>query len=113
MMLDRIGNFRPVRIVSEGTHEVLLHAVSEKSGERVAVLIVRGEAATQELEQRYQRAVDVSRLLAHPAVVRLIQAGRLPDGSVYQMQEQLTGETLASRIAARRRLPADELLRLV
>jgi serine/threonine-protein kinase len=111
MMPDRISSFRMVRTVSEGEGGALLHAVSEKSGERVVVRIVSGAAATEELERRCLRAVTVARLLANPAVVRLVEAGRLPDGSVYQIQEQLLGETLAGRLAARRRLPVNELLR--
>lgn len=112
MIIERISNFRMVRTVSEGEKSALLHAVSEKSGERVAVRLFRGSSATDEIEQRCQRAVQVTQLLAHPAVVRIIQAGRLPDGTVYQIQEQLSGETLASRLAARPRLPHNELLRL-
>jgi serine/threonine-protein kinase len=112
MIIERISSFRMVRTVTQGEQTTLLHAVSEKSGERVAVRLLRGEAATDEAEQRCQRAVRASQLLAHPAVVRLIQAGRLPDGTVYQIQEQLTGETLAARLSSRARLPANELLRL-
>jgi serine/threonine-protein kinase len=112
MIIERISNFRMVRTVSEGDTGALLHAVSDKSGERVAVRLLRGVAATDEMEGRCQRAVQVARLLAHPAVVRLIQAGRLPDGTVYQIQEQLPGETLAARLLRRPRLPMNELLRL-
>ena len=111
-MIERISSFRMVRTVAQGEQTTLLHAVSEKSGERVAVRLLRGDAVTAETEQRCQRAVQVSQLLAHPAVVRLIQAGRLPDGTVYQIQEQLSGETLAARLANRPRLPPNELLRL-
>jgi len=111
-MIERISSFRMVRTVTQGEQNTLLHAVSEKSGERVAVRLLRGEAVTAETEQRCLRAVQVSQLLAHPAVVRLIQAGRLPDGTVYQIQEQLSGETLAARLASRPRLPPNELLRL-
>lgn len=111
-MIERISSFRMVRTVAQGEQTTLLHAVSEKSGERVAVRLLRGEAVTAETEQRCLRAVQVSQLLAHPAVVRLIQAGRLPDGTVYQIQEQLSGETLAARLASRPRLPPNELLRL-
>lgn len=111
-MIERISSFRMVRTVSQGEQNTLLHAVSEKSGERVAVRLLSGEAVTAETEQRCLRAVQVSQLLAHPAVVRLIQAGRLPDGTVYQIQEQLSGETLAARLASRPRVPPNELLRL-
>ena len=97
-MIERISSFRMVRTVSEGEKNALLHAVSEKSGERVAVRLFRGSSATDEMEKRSQRAVRVTQLLAHQAVVRIIQAGRLPDGSVYQIQEQLAGETLANRL---------------
>lgn len=111
-MIERISSFRMVRTVSEGEKNALLHAVSEKSGERVAVRLFRGSSATDEMEKRSQRAVRVTQLLAHQAVVRIIQAGRLPDGSVYQIQEQLAGETLANRLSARPRLQPSELLRL-
>lgn len=111
-MIERISSFRMVRTVSEGEKNALLHAVSEKSGERVAVRLFRGSSATEEMEKRSQRAVRITQLLAHPAVVRIIQAGRLPDGSVYQIQEQLAGETLANRLSSRPRLPQNELLRL-
>ena len=58
MMIERISNFRMVRTVSEGDQSTLLHAVSEPSGERVAVQLQRGESATAELQQRWQRVPD-------------------------------------------------------
>src|SRR6185312_2510597 len=67
-------------------------------------------AASPEMRARFEREVDALRQLAHPNIVRLLDAGITPEGAPYLCMERLVGETLAARIERTGPLPFDHAL---
>ena len=112
MTIERIGSFRIIRTVSQVQHITLLHAVSEKSGERAAVRLYSIDSSNAEVAQQLERMLEVTKLLSGLAVVKLLETGRLPNGRDYLIHEQLLGESLATRLSNRPRLPLNEALRI-
>lgn len=112
MTIERIGSFRIIRTVSQVQHITLLHAVSEKSGERAAVRLYSIDSSNVEVAQQLERMLEVTKLLSGLAVVKLLETGRLPNGRDYLIHEQLLGESLATRLSNRPRLPLNEALRI-
>lgn len=112
MTIERIGSFRIIRTVSQVQHITLLHAVSEKSGERAAVRLYSIDSSNTEVAQQLERMLEVTKLLSGLAVVKLLETGRLPNGRDYLIHEQLLGESLATRLSNRPRLPLNEALRI-
>ena len=97
LILDRLG--------SGGMGEVYLaqHLVSER---RCAIKLLRPELSTShEHVERFLREARALNRCAHPNVVELIDAGHLPDGSVYHAMELLEGENLATTLHRETRLP--------
>jgi serine/threonine protein kinase len=67
-------------------------------------------AASPEMRGRFEREVDALRQLAHPNIVRLLDAGVTPEGAPFLCMERLVGETLAARIERTGPLPFDQVL---
>ncbi len=79
------------------------------NGEPVAIKVVR--APTDETAARFERESRLLAELEHPAIVRYITHGTLPDVGMYLVTEWLEGEDLAHRLA-RGRPTIDEALSL-
>ena len=97
LILDRLG--------TGGMGEVYLaqHLVSER---RCAIKLLRPELSTcHEHVERFLREARAVNRSAHPNVIELIDAGHLPDGTVYHAMELLEGEDLASTLRGETRLP--------
>jgi serine/threonine protein kinase len=97
LILDRLG--------TGGMGEVYLaqHLVSER---RCAIKLLRPELSTcHEHVERFLREARAVNRSAHPNVIELIDAGHLPDGTVYHAMELLEGEDLDSTLRRETRLP--------
>jgi eukaryotic-like serine/threonine-protein kinase len=67
-------------------------------------------AASAEMRIRFEREVEALRQLAHPNIVRLLDAGITPEGVPFLCMERLVGETLAARIERTGPLPFEQVL---
>lgn len=82
------------------------------TGRIVAVKLVSGANATQAVEDRLEREASAIRAIRHRGVVELIDAGTCLEHGTFMVLEMLLGRTLDGIIAARRRLPLDEVIRV-
>jgi Tfp pilus assembly protein PilF len=89
----RVGN-----LVGEGGMGLVYRAVDERDGSKVAIKILHPEQAqhTDRLA-RFQREADAMRLLDHPGIVHIREAGSC-QGIHYLAMEFLEGETLRQRL---------------
>ncbi|MCA9540244.1 MAG: serine/threonine protein kinase, partial [Myxococcales bacterium] len=96
------------KLIGAGATGVVHAGVVQATGQPVAVKIVRphpGESAR--LIERTLQEGRVGWAVRHPSVVRVYEWGMTNEGAAYIVMERLEGETLAERLVARGRLPAD------
>ena len=109
--VDRLGDFKLRGVLGTGGSGTVYHA---RWGHRTVALKVLREALLESASER-GRFLEEARLLYeinHPAVVKLLGFGELPDGRPYLAMERLEGESLAQRLS-RGPLPLDLSLSLL
>ena len=83
-------------------------AVHTEMRREVALKLIYGD--NPDLAVRLKREAQACGRLEHPNVVRIYDIGETDDGDPFLIMQLLTGETLADRLARRRRLPPVEAL---
>jgi hypothetical protein len=104
-LIDRLGG---------GGMGVVFRARDRRLGRDVAVKVLRpchGEEAVH-LRRLFEREARATAQLRHPNIVTLHHVGE-QDGHPYLVLELLAGETLAARLARRKRLSVAESLALI
>ena len=105
-----LGEFRIEAILGEGGSGIVYDATW---GPRKVALKVLHPSLADTDRVRAQFLTEAQRLqtIAHPAVVKVLAVGELPDGRPYLAMERLDGETLA-QVLARGPLPLAQTLEL-
>lgn len=92
-------HFEIRRVLGEGGSGIVYEARSA-AGERVALKVLRAELAPSQREvRRFLDEAERMQRVTHHGLVRLLEAGVLPDGRPYLAMPFLDGETLSERIA--------------
>ncbi|MBK8253064.1 MAG: protein kinase [Polyangiaceae bacterium] len=100
------GKYRLLKKLGEGAMGTVWSAVSTATGGQFAIkLIVRSEP---ELRARLLREAQACGAIRHKNVVQVYDVGTTDTGDPFLVMELLSGQTLASLLAARRRLPPEE-----
>jgi hypothetical protein len=104
-LIERLGG---------GGMGVVFRARDHRLGRDVAVKLLRQSGAPNDDDMRrlFEREARATAQLLHPNIVTLHHVGE-HDGHPYLVLELLSGETLASRLARRGRLPVGEALRIL
>jgi serine/threonine-protein kinase len=109
--MERLGDYAIGAVLGEGGSAIVYEArkADETSSEpapfNVALKVLRQEVAATERQR--ERFLDEARMLArvdHDNVIKVLDAGLLPDGRPFLAMPRLTGGTLATALA-RGRLP--------
>jgi serine/threonine protein kinase len=95
---SRLGDFRVLSVLGQGGTGIVYDATW---GPRRVALKVLHPSLVSTARERAQFLTEAARLqqITHPAVVKVLAAGELPDGRPYLAMERLEGETLASVVA--------------
>ncbi|MBX3466882.1 MAG: serine/threonine protein kinase [Planctomycetes bacterium] len=111
---ERVGAYEVEREISRGAMGVVLRARHVEVAERVVAIKVMAADLEQDPDglRRFQREGEVLASLDHPGVVRVYDAGRLPDGRPYLTMDFVEGETL-EHLARQGPLPVAEAARLL
>jgi serine/threonine-protein kinase len=89
-----------VREIASGAMGAVHEARDRRTGERVAVKLLRTELAAEPgIRRRFRRESSILRSLEHPAVVRILDVGADDDDRAFTVMELLEGETLDARLA--------------
>jgi serine/threonine-protein kinase len=89
----RIGGYRVLRKLGEGGMGVVYEALDAKSGERVAVKLVRG-AQTPKRLSRFESEIRILERVRHPNLVALRAHGATAGGARFFAMELLDGVDL-------------------
>jgi non-specific serine/threonine protein kinase len=73
-------------------------AIDRRSGEIVAIKIANDELPLEESAFRFEREAAALSVLESPHVVRIVAAGRQPDGRAYLVMELLAGRDLSAEL---------------
>ncbi|MGE5184322.1 MAG: serine/threonine-protein kinase [Acidobacteriota bacterium] len=90
------GRFDVLEPVATGGMGVVFRGRDEQTGELVALKLLASEDAIH--VARARREIEVLARLSHPAIVRHVANGVMPDGSPYVAMEWVDGMTVADRI---------------
>ncbi len=83
----------------------VFEGVEVRTGRGVAVKVLRQEVATDaQIVQRFLLEAETLAKIQHPNIVQLIESGQEPDGSLYIVQELLSGGDLRSRMVEGQRM---------
>jgi formylglycine-generating enzyme required for sulfatase activity/serine/threonine protein kinase len=90
-----LAGYPLVRKLGEGGQAVVFQAVQTSTGRAVAVkVLLGGQFAAAEHQQRLEREARVLAELRHPNIVPVIDRGTTPDGSAYLVMAYIPGRTL-------------------
>ncbi len=111
---DRVADrYRVRRLLGRGGMGAVFEAADERSGESVALKVLRPELADDgELAARFRREALAARMLDHPGIVRVLDFG-LHGERGYLVMELLTGETFAARLRAERAVSAGDAMEVI
>ena len=104
---DAAGPFRLVEPVGAGAMAEVWLGVDGRSGQAVAIKLMRQAADphhARELEQRFLAEARTAGLLQHPDIVAVLDVGRTAAGQPWMALEWLTGQPLSLYCVAARRL---------
>jgi serine/threonine protein kinase len=108
------GRYEILAPLAEGGMGAVFVARRCLLGDKVAIKIVRAEAARdQGAKERFLRESRASAQLRHPNIVSILDYNLDADGRPYLVMELLNGRSLREEIAARGRLPLDEVQSII
>src|SRR5687767_10282670 len=91
---------------------VVFRARDRKLGRDVAVKTLKPASEDGDLRRLFEREARATAQLLHPNIVTLHHVGE-HEGHPYLVLELLNGETLASRLARKRKLPVADALAIL
>jgi hypothetical protein len=108
-----IGRYRVLRTLGEGAFGIVYLAIESQPVRReVAIKALRPGAGDRFTLQRFAAEQQLLASLDHPAIVRILEAGALPDGRPYFVMDRIDGSPLGEYVRARG-LPVADTVRLV
>ncbi|WP_437675628.1 serine/threonine-protein kinase [Sorangium sp. So ce131] len=110
----RAGDYVVGYSIARGGCGAVYLARHARTGARVAIKVLHGTlAASPKMVRRFLREVEVVRLLKHPGIVMIHDAGELADGRPFYVMEHLDGVTLDVLLREEGRLSPAQALELL
>ena len=106
------GRYRIERLVGRGGTARVFAAHDEQGGATVAIKILRTELAQTISRDRFVREVELTRLLDHPNVLPILDAGGEGD-VLWCVMPLVSGRNLAAHLTRERQLTLQEMVRIV
>jgi len=101
------GDYLVEGLLGQGGMGVVVAAHHVRSGEPVAIKLIRREVTSPAFLKRFLRETSIALQLRGPHVARVLRVAHLPSGLPYLVMERLRGSTLESLLHQRGRLPVD------
>ena len=93
----QIPGYRILRRLGSGGMATVWLAMQESLSRPVAIKVLAGERADEELVHRFENEARVIAQLVHPHIVGIFDVGRTSNGQIYYTMPYLPGGDLASR----------------
>lgn len=108
---ERIGPYRLERRLGQGGFGEVWLAIDERYDRPVALKLIRADRLDERTVKRFEVERESLKLIAHPNVARILDAGFTADGRPYLAMEYIEGESIV-QFCDRRQLSIDERLTL-
>jgi serine/threonine-protein kinase len=103
-----IGSYRVTAEIGRGGMGAVYLAEHPLIGRKVAIKVLLSDVSRDaDNVGRFFNEARAAASIRHPALVDVFDFGTLPEGSAYLVMDYLEGDTLAGRLAERKRLPAE------
>jgi serine/threonine-protein kinase len=102
------GKYRVEEILAAGGMGVVVAAVHEALGQRVAIKFLRATEEDEQAGPRFVREAQVAARIQSEHVARVFDCGTTESGVAYMVMELLEGTDLAAELRGRGRLPVEE-----
>lgn len=89
-----IGSYQLIRSLGSGGMGEVFLATDRRSGEQVAIKMLKFSSSGGELVERFRREREILARLDHPCIARLRDGGTAADGTPYLVMEYVEGEPL-------------------
>ena len=93
-----IGNYRPIKVLGEGSFGLVLLAEDTHTGRLVAIKIQDPKKSEKGLSDAFLHEARAISRLDHPGIVRLLHVDETTDGLGYLVYEYVAGTTLFDRV---------------
>ena len=101
------GRYAVEAVLGRGGMGVVLRARHKFTGALVAVKMLHSDLTRDaQLEARFLAEARASNAIGHPAIVKVLDAGRTPEGELYLVMELLVGQPMRSAVSRRLGQPA-------
>jgi len=110
-MPETLGPYELIARLGAGGMASVYRARDTRDGRFVALKVLHDHRTGGDQVRLFQQEARLTTRLDHPNIVRVFEAGEA-DGQPYLAMEIVEGDTLASALARRRRLPPDEVRRI-
>src|SRR5687768_10483059 len=112
-MTDDLGAYQIIRELGSGAFATVYLARERVLHRLVAIKVLHLERAASDAErERFMREARTAAHLDHPGVVPVLAFGETPT-TMYMVMRYVDGESLADRMEREKRLPPDEVRRLL
>ena len=108
---QRVGPYRLEHRLGQGGFGEVWRAIDERYDRTVAVKFIRPDRLDERTIKRFEVERESLKLVAHPNVARILDAGFTDDGRPFLAMEYIEGEPIV-RYCDRRQLPIEARLRL-
>jgi len=100
---SQVGDCKIIREIGRGGMGVVYEALQVGTKRTVAVkVMLAGPFASQSLQRRFEREVELAARLQHPSIVRILESAQLPGGLRYYAMDYVDGATLDRYLATSR-----------
>jgi serine/threonine protein kinase len=108
------GKYRIVRLLGEGGMGAVYEGENTRIHRKVAIKVLHAAvAAKADVVQRFEREAQAAGRIGSEHIVEVLDLGNLPTGDRFMVMEFLEGESLGDRIKRRKRMPANEVARII
>jgi eukaryotic-like serine/threonine-protein kinase len=111
MVID--GKYRLDALLGAGGMGTVYRATQLALNRPIAVKLIRGDAATADSDQRFEREALIVANLRHPNIVTIHDFGSAPSVGLYLVMEYLEGCSLRDELRRRGRIPIPETFSLI
>ena len=109
----RLGRYTLVRPLGEGGMGVVYEARHAMLQRPVALKLIRADKVSPDALSRFEREVQLTSSLSHPATIQVYDYGRTEDGVFYYVMEFLSGLSLAELLKREGALPVGRAVHLL
>ena len=95
--MQKIGNYNVIEKIGHGGMGAVYLGLEEGTNKKVAIKVIKTTLSSDDkVNQRFRHEIELSKSLAHPFVIKILDGGLIGNGLLYLVMEFLEGQSLES-----------------